>query len=295
MAAGLAYCRYMKQFQPFLLAAVLASGLWAADREDGSFEKTLSVSGAVELDLKTDSGGIRVHTGNSGTVHVHAILRAQHGFFQSNGDVMERIRALEAHPPIDQIGNRVRVGYALGRDALRGVSMELDVETPPDSRVRAEADSGGVQVDGVHGPVECKTDSGGIGIHDVSSDVRAEVDSGGIHIENVGGSLFARADSGGIDAKSIGGSIDAQTDSGSVRVSQTKPAPITAKADSGGVTVSLVPGAGYDLRADVSSGRISTPSVMVMGTISQHHIEGKVGNGGPLVKVHADSGSVTID
>jgi hypothetical protein len=284
----------MKAFGICLLLITLASALYAADSE-GSFDKSLAVSGPVELDVKTDSGGITVRQGTSGTVRIHAYLKADHGWFGSSGDVEARIQELERHPPVEQSGNRVRVGYVLGRDLLKDISMRLEIETPADTQLRARADSGGIRVDGIHGPVDCKTDSGGVEVNDAASDVRAATDSGGIHAKDIAGSLFARADSGGIEAYRVSGSIDAQTDSGSVKLEQVNAAPINAKAESGGVTVKLAAGAGYDILAETDSGRVSTPEMTVHSTFSPHHVEGKVRGGGPLVKIHADSGSVTIE
>jgi len=278
-----------------ILIFVFATGELTAGQE-GSFEKSLTVSGAVDLDVQTDSGGIAVRQGSSGTVRIHAILKADHGWFSSGDrDVEGRIRELERHPPVEQSGNRVRVGYVSDSGLLKGISMRLEIETPAGTQVRARADSGGIRVEGVQGPVDCKTDSGGIEIDDVSANVHAAADSGGIRVRNVKGSLFAHVDSGGIEASGIGGSIDAQADSGAVRLEQTTAAPINAKVDSGGVTVRLARGAGYDVSAATDSGRISVPAMTVRSAFSSHHIEGKVGGGGPLVKVQAESGSVTID
>jgi hypothetical protein len=282
----------MNKLAPFLLL-VLAGGLLAA--EDGSFDKSLPVSGMVDLDVKTDSGGITIRQGAAGTVHIHAILKAEHGWFSSaDGDVEGRIRELERNPPVEQHGNRVRVGYAESR-LLRGISMRLEIETPASTELHAHADSGGIRVAGVQGPVECKTDSGGIEIEDVSAAVHVAADSGGIHVRNVKGALYAHVDSGGIEATGIAGSIDAQSDSGRVRLEQTTPAEIHAKVESGGVSVRLARGAGYDISAETDSGGISVPQMTVRSEDSHHHVEGKVAGGGPLVKVQADSGSVTID
>ncbi len=284
----------MNMFAPAILLVAFAAGLSAAP-EEGSFEKSLSVSGPVDLDVKTDSGGITVRQGASGSVHIHAILKANNGWFSSgDGDAEARIRELIRNPPVEQNGSHVRVGYAESR-LLKGISMRFEIEVPAATQVRAHADSGGIRVEGVQGPVDCKTDSGGIEIADVSAAVHAAADSGGIHVRNVKGSLFAHVDSGGIDATGIAGSIDAQADSGSIRLEQTTPAAITAKAESGGVTVTLARGAGYDIGAQTESGHISVPEMTVRSAFSHHHIEGKVSGGGPLVKVQAESGSVTID
>jgi len=246
----------MKSFVSALAALILGAAVLSAD-EQGSFEKTLTVTGPVELDVVTDSGGITVRPGPAGSVRVHAILKAQHGWFDFN-DAEAHIRELERNPPVEQTGNRVRIGYVHGRDLLRGVSMRLEIYTPAATQLRARADSG-------------------------------------IHLGRIGGSVTARVDSGGIDAIDIAGGIDAEADSGSIRLAQTKPAPIRAKADSGGITVRLAPGGGYDINARAESGSISVPEMTVRSEFSRHHVDGKVRGGGPLVNVRVDSGGIKIE
>jgi DUF4097 and DUF4098 domain-containing protein YvlB len=225
---------------------------------------------------------------------VHAILKGQQGWFGSD-DVASRIRELERNPPVEQTGNRVRIGYVHDRDLLKGVSMRLEIETPADTQVRARADSGGIRLDGVRGPADCKTDSGGIEIRNVGSETRAAADSGSIHLSNIKGPVSAHVDSGGIEAIDVSGSIEAKADSGGIRLVQTSAAPIHASADSGGVHVRLAPGAGYDLSLESESGNISVPEMTIKSGFSKHHVEGKVHNGGPLVSVRVDSGGVTVE
>ena len=284
----------MKALVSSLVWTAVGAGLAIAAPADGSFDRSLTVSGPVQLEVKTDSGGISVRRGAAGSVRVHAVLTAQHGWL-SSGDVEERIRRLESNPPIEQNGNSVRIGFVREHDLLRNISMRLEIETPAGTELSARADSGGIRVSGVGGRVECKTDSGGIEIEDAGSDVRAEADSGGIHIQHVKGSVYARVDSGGIDAMEVGGAIDAQADSGHIGLSQTSAASIRAKADSGGITVKLAPGAGYDVSAAADSGHISVPEMTVSSSFSRHHVEGKVRGGGPLVDIRVGSGGVTIE
>lgn len=255
------------------------------------FERTLSVTGAVELDLNTDAGGIFVVPGPPGSVRIRGILKANRGLLQ--GDAEGRIRELEAHPPIEQSGNRIRVAVR-HNSMLKGVSMRLEIEAPHDSNVRARADSGGIHARGVKGPVNCQTDSGGITVNEVDGEVRATADSGGIHIRRVNGPVYARTDSGGIDALEIAGSVDAETDSGGVRVSQTTPAAIRARTDSGGAEITLAPTGGYDIQAHAGSGRITARDVTVTGTISHHELSGKLRGGGHPLDVRADSGNIDI-
>jgi hypothetical protein len=284
----------MKSLFPALTAVALICIAAPMLFADGQFDRTLKVSGPVDLDVMTDSGGIIVTTGSSAEVHIHAILRAQRGWFGQSGTEAD-IRELERNPPVEQMGNRVRVGYARNPALLRHVSMRLEIQTPPDTRLRARADSGGIRAGGIHGPADCQTDSGGIELRDIGADVHATADSGGIRIRQVNGAVHARADSGGIEALDVAGRIDVQTDSGGIQLSQTTAAPIRADVDSGGVHARLAPGAGYDLFVETSSGPISVPQLTESTTSSRHRVNGKLRGGGPSVNIHADSGSVSIN
>ena len=282
----------MKALLLFAFAA-LPVGLLAG-AEDGSFDRTLSVSGQVDLDVNTDSGGISVTSGKSGSVHVHAILQVQNDWFGSS-DVKTRLAELERNPPVEQNGSHVRIGYVRDHRLLKGISIHLEIQTPAETQLRARADSGGIRVEGLQGPVDCKTDSGGIRVRDVRADVHAAADSGGLHLDNVDGRVFARVDSGGIEAFNVAGAIEAQADSGSVRLSQTRAAPIRAKAESGGVRVELARGGDYDLSVEADSGTISVPAMTVRSGFSKHHVEGQVGKGGPMVEIRVESGSAVVE
>lgn len=283
----------MRHWGILCAALAVASIPACAQQVEGRFERTLNVSGAVDLDVVTDSGGIVVKQGQAASVQVRATLKSQRNI--SRADAERRIRALEADPPVQQSGNVVRIGHVRDKDLLRGISMRLEILTPAETKLRARADSGGITVAGIGGPLDCQTDSGGIEASDIGSDVHATADSGGIRIANVRGKVVARADSGGIQAMSIGGAVDVSTDSGGVKISQSSPGPIRVRADSGGADVKLAPGSGYDVTAVSGSGRISVPEMTVRGSFSRGRAEGKVRGGGPLVDVQVDSGHVTIE
>ena len=89
------------------LAALVAGAVLSAAEADGSFDRSLTVSGPVDLDVQTDSGGITVTAGSSGFVRIHAILKAQHGWFSSNDvDANSGARAQPANRTKRQQGAR---------------------------------------------------------------------------------------------------------------------------------------------------------------------------------------------
>ena len=266
----------MKLLAPALFALSACVSLSARPLELGHFDRALTVSGPVDLDAITSSGGIVITKGASGTVRVHAILEQSNYPFRSRPSDAA-IREIENNPPVEQSANTLRIGYMHDSHLLDGVSMRIEIEVPQDTRVHAQASSGGIHVSDVRGPVECRTHSGGIGLHHIDGDV------------------IASANSGGITAMDIAGAIDVQTSSGGIHVSQTKPAAIHARTSSGSATVRLVDGAGYNVSVMTSSGSITTPEITIRSGFSRHHVEGRVRGGGPDVVVHASSGSVHID
>jgi len=272
-------------------AIVLGFAVLVPERER-TFEKAIPVSGLVRLDLSTESGGIVVRPGAQDSVHIRIILRPHHELSWL-ANVENHMRSIEANPPIEQAGNTIRVGYVQNRVLLNSLSMKLEITAPPETEVRARADSGGIRVDGINGPLDFKVGSGGIDAAGVGGGIRAEASSGGIRVRDVKGPIWARAQSGGITALGVAGSIDAAADSGGLNLSQTLPFPISARVDSGGVTVKLDPSGGYEVDASSDTGWVIAPA-LAAGVVSQHHIGGKLRGGGPLASIKAHSGVVTI-
>jgi hypothetical protein len=225
-------------------------------------------------------------------VRVRGILKPQWSLL-GGFDVDDRIRQLEANPPIEANGNTIRVAVH-DKSLLRGISMRLEIDTPAQTGLRARTDSGGIEVHGIQGPIDCQTDSGGIRAAEIGGDVHAKTDSGGIHIRKANGEVRAHADSGGIEAMEVAGRVEAETDSGGIRISQTQPASIHARADSGGADIALAPNGGYYITARSANGRVTADNVTPTREPSRGVLDGKLRGGGPLVDIRVDSGSVRI-
>jgi hypothetical protein len=61
------------------IAALAFTGLVpqsAAAEREGSFDRTLAVNGAVDLNVETGSGRIEVRPGDTSSVRIHAVTRA---------------------------------------------------------------------------------------------------------------------------------------------------------------------------------------------------------------------------
>ncbi len=258
----------------------------------GKFERTLTVTGPVSLDVSANSGVIRVLAGETGSVRIRGVVRARTSF-SLWGDLSGRIRRIASDPPVHQDGNAIGIGDVADRWLLRGINLFLEITTPAATEIRALADAGDIRIEGIDGPVECETGSGEINISNIGSEVRVSSDSGGIHIHGVMGPVEARSDSGHIEALKVEGTIDAKTDSGDIRLSQTVVKPVCAQADSGCIRLQLATLGGYSIRARTDNGRVELP-VLSSQRLSRRVFEGDVRDGGAVVDLETDSGDIEV-
>jgi hypothetical protein len=312
------------------VAVGLASASPALAQAKGSFDRTLKVSGPVDLEIRSGSGSIRVVAGVADSVRVSARIQAGWSWFSSNA--AERIREIERNPPIEQSGNVIRIGRQTDDRLFRNISITYDVTVPSRTAVNARTGSGGVDVEDLEGAVDAHSGSGSIAIGRVAGPVVARTGSGGIDVRGAQ-SLDAHAGSGSIKATGIGGAVTARSGSGGVRVDHVGPGDLDVSSSSGSVTVTGVDGAAriasssggvdvegrpagawnihsssgsvvlrvpqdaaFDLDARVSSGGIDlSHPVTLSGRVDRHHVQGKVRGGGSLVEVHTSSGGIRIE
>jgi len=301
----------------------------AAAIAEGSFQRTLQVTGPVHMELTTGSGNVQVRTGNSTEVQVTGRIRATEWF---EGNVQEKIKRLEANPPIQQSGNIIRVGHIDDPDLRRNISISYEVIVPAETDLRVESGSGNQRVEGIRGPLQVSAGSGGLNISAIGDRVRAETGSGDIQIDRVQGNVRAKTGSGSIRADEIAGAFEADTGSGHITLQQTAPGSVRVDTGSGGMELRGVRGsldakagsgtieaegsptgawnlqtgsgtvqlkipsdASFDLAAHTSSGSISVDQPhTVQGSIGRKEIRGKVGGGGVPVEVETGSGDIQI-
>lgn len=99
------------QYTGLALLLLIAAAMPSMASETGTFDRTLQVSGPVDLDLRTGSGTIRIHAGADGSVHVSATIRAGDSWFGMSA--REKVKKIQSNPPISQTGNIVsKIGRA---------------------------------------------------------------------------------------------------------------------------------------------------------------------------------------
>lgn len=267
--------------------AALLLAAAGCDHAVGSFNRTLQVSGPVNLNIRTGSGDIHVMPGNSDTVqvtgHIHVVR-----FFQ---DAQPLAREVESNPPIQQTGSTINIGS----NTPNNVSISYDVTAPPNTTLVARTGSGDIRVVNVAGSTNASTGSGDIHADGLGGHVVLHAGSGDIRagFENAN-DVNAEAGSGDITLKNVQCILVAHTGSGDIDVSGTPSGGWDLRAGSGDVTLHTG-SAHYSIDTSTGSGSVhSDQSITMQGTANRHHLTGDINGGGPTVRIMTGSGDIRI-
>jgi hypothetical protein len=295
------------------LVVLFTTTIVLASTPQGTFDRTLQVSGPVDLEVLTHSGDVTIRAGNSGTVQIHGKIFVGDRWLSGNrqGDVQE----IEQHPPIRQDGNSVHIDYV----NMRNISVDYEITVPAEATIRTHSGSGDETIEGTHGNAEIQTGSGDVKLRNLTGEIRLQTGSGDVRAHEISGSVKGGAGSGDIEIEENGsGEIDLHTGSGNITVRGIQGAfhgeagsgDITAegtqsgnweiRTGSGNVHVRLPGNAAFEADLSTSSGTIDVNSpieMTVQGRVqeSRKQIRGKVRGGGPLLSVRTGSGDVRIE
>ena len=270
-------------------AILLAVGTLPALAAQATFERTVSVSGAVTLHVSTGSGYIHIKPGSDNQIHVVGHVRSSG--FNSQED---RVKEIAANPPIEQTGSIVRVGSHM--DNMHNISIDYEIQAPARTFLEAGSGSGDIDDEGVGVNARLNTGSGTIHATGLQESFSVETGSGDIYAEQRGtGDVKANTGSGTIELKNISGGLRAQTGSGDIRLNGQPKADWRVTTGSGSVEL-RIDHVGFTLDASTGSGSINTDrEMLVQGSIeSHHHIQGKIDGGGPTVRVETGSGDIRV-
>lgn len=294
------------------LVVLFTSTAVFASTPQGAFERTLTVSGPVNLEVLTRSGDITVRAGSSGSIFIRGKIYVGNRWFGTNREA--DVHEIEQHPPIRQEGNNIHIDYV----DVRNISVDYEISVPADTVVRTRSGSGDQIIEGTHGKVDTQTGSGNVKLTNLTGEIRLQTGSGDVRAHQISGSVKGgtgsgdveveetssgdvdlRTGSGTITARGIHGGFHGETGSGDVTAEGTQSGSWEIHTGSGNVHVRLPANAAFDADISTSSGTIDVGSpieMTVQGRVDDTHrqIHGKVHGGGPLLRVRTGSGDIHI-
>ncbi|MGA7108225.1 MAG: DUF4097 family beta strand repeat-containing protein [Terracidiphilus sp.] len=272
----------------FQVAAIAPVAAGSSDEDNTrSFDRTLSVSGDVQLMVSTGSGNIHLTHGSATQIRIHGQIHARRHASQ------EEVNAIASNPPIEQEGNVVRVGPH--EEHWHDISIDYEIEAPPGTLLGASSGSGNIVDEGVGQNAKLETGSGDITASGLQGPFLVKTGSGNITAEQTGaGDVRAETGSGNIEIKDIHGSFRAQTGSGDIKATGTPSAPWTLETGSGNIDF-WPNNAPLTLDASTGSGSVTTDhEMLVKGSFDHHHITGSLNGGGPIVRAQTGSGDIHV-
>jgi hypothetical protein len=214
-------------------------------------------------DVEIDAGGARVSVGPGGT--------------GGQVRVVTRLTWALSKPKVERIwaGELLLIRFSCdgGRWVYRDLECgaEIDVQVPPEVRVRAETGSGRLRVRGISG------------------DLRLEAGSGAIELAEVRGRVWARASSGEITGTGLASpSVEAEVGSGRLAFGfAAPPRRVKASAGSGMVQITVPSGSYYRVDVQAGSGSVRVDPAL-HDRSSPNGIVAKTGSGAILIRHPGD-------
>jgi hypothetical protein len=294
------------------LVVLFASTTVFASSFQGQFERTLQVSGPVDLEVLTRSGDVTVRAGSGGSVFIRGKIHVGDHWLMGGREA--DVHQIEQNPPIRQDGNRIHIDYV----NMRNISVDYEISVPAETAVRTRSGSGDLIVEGTHGNVDAQTGSGDVKLANLAGELQLQTGSGNIRARHISGAVKGgtgsgdveieeasagnidlRTGSGNITAHGVQGEFRGETGSGDVTAEGTQTGSWEIHTGSGNVHVRVPANAAFDADISTSSGTVDVGEpieMTVQGRVGDTHkqIRGKVHGGGPLLRVRTGSGDIHI-
>jgi len=270
------------------LAVALALAALPAVAAEATFVRTLTVNGPVELTVSTGAGSIHITQGPAGSIQIFGRV---HNFWGGDASLVQQIAN---RPPIEQTGGIVRIGQ--NQRPFHNIAIDYEIQAPANAFLDASTGAGSLFDDGVGQNVRLHSGSGAIHANGLTGSFSLETGSGSIFASQSGeGDVRAQTGSGSIQLQSIHGGLHAQSGAGSIRVAGTPDAPWHIETGAGSIDFATG-GASLDIDAESGFGSIRCDrSLSMKQSEDHHHLVGKLGGGGPVVRLESGAGSIHIN
>jgi len=193
-----------------------------------------------------------------------------------------------------------------GKVEAMGVTGAADLRTSYDgvrfSRIgkglTVRAANSNVTGDTVGESAEVETSYGSIDLRGVKGGARASANNSSIRLTDIGGEIYARTSYAGVQIEESAGPVTVENGNGSVTVrmkATQRCQPISINTSYSPIRVTVPRGAGYNLTARTSYGRItSQPEMAVSGQIGGDSLSGKIAGGGCDLRLIDQNGNIDI-
>ncbi len=273
-------------------------------REDFHYSFPLSASGTVRLDNLNGSVEISGWDQNKVDIDGTKYANTEYRLKEMKIEITPSPNAITIRtiPPIDRHGNAgarytihvPRKTELAGITSSNGSIRVENLEGP--SRLRTS--NGSVHAAGLVGSLEVQTSNGTVDVSEVSGDVTLHTTNGSIKADVRKGRFGASTSNGSITAHLLEGDsspVRLESSNGHIDLTMDSARGVHASTSNSSITVHLPAAVNADIDAHTSNASITCDfDVSTHGDISKHHLEGKIGTGGPTLELGTSNGSIKL-
>lgn len=254
-----------------LLLAV--SCVLAGEEYKDTFAKTLSLKAGDRFSLENVNGSVAIATWKDNKVEIKAVKTARR-----HKEDLDKVEI-----QVNEGSGAVSVKAVWPKFPQRAdVTVEFTVQVPEGVILSNFVTvNGGVDVAGKYARAEVGTTNGTVTVKDASGEFKAGTTNGGVRVSGFAGRLAAETTNGSIKLEAIAfkDGLTAETTNGSITLVIASPETLNA-----------------DLRARTTNGHITVDFPITLQNLGQskHRVEGKIGQGGPLISLETTNGSINL-
>jgi DUF4097 and DUF4098 domain-containing protein YvlB len=201
-----------------------------------------------------------------------------------------------------QDGNRVAIEVRRPRGNLfslghRSIAIVVSVPSPADLDV--QTGDGSIEVSPLSGSLSLKTGDGSITADGLEGEIHLTTGDGSIRATDLAGQLVAHTGDGNMDVRGRFEGLDLHTGDGNIEAAAEEGSRLQSAwalhSGDGNITLRVPRDLGADLDAHTGDGSIELERpVTVTGRISESAVRGKIGAGGPPLRLNSGDGSIHI-
>jgi hypothetical protein len=249
------------------------------------------LKGRPDLHVSTDDGRVRIETGAEAQIEARVTTV---GWRLAPGEVTITESQSGDRVDIEVRRPKAHLGFGGGH---RSITIALRVPGQADLGVRTG--DGSVEVQPVSGRVAISTGDGHITADGLQGEIRLHTGDGSIRATGLAGRLQADTGDGHMNVRGRFDVLDLHTGDGGIDAEVEPGSKVEAawslRSGDGGITLRLPEGLGADLDARTGDGHIVLDKpVTVTGTVSPSAVRGKLGAGGPPLRVETGDGSIRL-
>jgi len=249
------------------------------------------IRGRADLHVKTDDGSVTVEVADTAEVAARVTTKGW------------TISPDEVTITENQAGDRVDIEVRLPRhrhwwpSGHREVAVTLRVPRELDLDVRTG--DGSVTLPAVSGNLQISTGDGSITAEGAHGALRLRTGDGSIRATGIDGRLEADTGDGRMDVRGRFEALDLHTGDGGIEAEVEEGSRVSGawslRSGDGGITLRLPESLGAEIDAHTGDGSIVLDlPVTVAGELSRTNVKGRLGAGGPPIKVTTGDGSIRL-